>query len=461
MSDIVPSSVTRRTHPNDRAIPTLTQKTIRSTSRPLASYEPGHVEAAIRWLLEQAGEEFMCAAMREEDSGWRELADTIFDKALAAYPGSYPEPDAKGGVDPAASDAEGRGVPPVPDIESDKGSTQYLDPITGTGGTPADADDHAVPVPLASASGEMEAGSAPRLQPSQGLHKGSALSVSNENGIAPVPDRARTGTAGTRPAMPDSSSLLCAIIQFWHEPEATKAPIWRIKIEAYDTADAISDGLSRVFYVGFGSAPKGVRSKVTTRVKQGRLSAEFADWFDECSRHLEPNQMIALITKNMHDRHSPVPKGRSTNEKNYCEQFAVLTLNADGDTPLAIDLYLDENGPLQITKINVAPSRRKDGAVRKDTASGWVAYYDPEGVSLSFRRERNAFVEARNQAHRDAKFSPRTWVGETIQAFVEPVVDELGALKAENKALQSRVAELERRIDVLAADATATRIATH
>lgn len=442
---------------NDGVIGDLIRKTIRSTSRALTGYEPGHVDAAIRWCIEQTGDDFIRLANAEEDSRWRELADAIIDRSLAEYPGSQSECAAGGGVDAVASDAEGRGVRVVPDIDSDKGTAEQLDPITGTGWTPADADDHPVPVPLASACGEMGAGGAARLQSAQGLRKGSALPGSEEDGIAPVPDRSRTGTAGTRPAMPDSSSLLGAVIQFWHVPEAQKAPGWRIKIESFDTADAISDGLPRVFYAGFGSAAKKVRFRVAGLVEQGRLSEEFADRFDEWSRHLGPHQMIALITKNMHDKRASVQAGRSSNEKNYCEQFAVLTLNAAGDAPLAVDLYLDEGDPVQITKITTTPSRRKDGAIRKDTASGWIAYYDPDGLSLNFRRERNAIVAARQQAHGDAKFSPRTWVGETIQAVVQPVAVELGALKADNKALKERVAELERRFGILAAHATVLR----
>lgn len=449
-------------------------------------YEPDEQEVLLPPIAECVTKEYgerVHLLAQADLSAWRnaiEEADRYVGDAIQSLDSGGAD---AGGTVPVSSED----VPDVPTIDNPYASgSQTIESIPGTSGTPADAVSPSVPGSMASAYSEVKTGSGSAATSGEALSsKGFAVSGPEESESGRVPDVPKgctsgtsgqvksevpdvpeqhslgtsiqtesddedvpevhpLGTSGTRVAMPDASSLVGACVQFWPDGSG-----WSAKIECYDTEERAKDGAPRIFYAGFGREAHKRRYQINQKAKDGRVSDEFAALFDEASRHLEPGQYISIVTKEKHDKATQYQNGRSTAEKHYCHQYAVLTLSPDKKAPAAIDLYLsgdEDDEPVSVQKIDAAREITKSGKRRREKASEWIGYYDPDNVLISARQELDAAVAKRQRNGKAAKLDPRNWVGALIAEALAPYEDRLCALENENRVLREENASLIERV---------------
>jgi hypothetical protein len=253
---------------------------------------------------------------------------------------------------------------------------------------------------------------------------------------------ASSGQANDAP-VPIANELVYATIQIWYNADPTpQRSRWMMKLRTAHADDfAGDDAALRETFVAFAAGRRRLRQNLMRQTDQPAILDRYDAWASSALSPTSGHQWVGVVAARI-ARDPYQRRGRKTVQP-FAGYYAVLHLDDAGQTPVQVDLYLDDAVPLSITGFH-APTTTRRGAARKATAAGWIGYYDPGGLWHGVSQDIQALRAHQRQQQALRDFHPRSALVDLVRQYVMPL-DQAVALfrqRLEDTQTQTRSAEI-------------------
>lgn len=291
-------------------------------------------------------------------------------------------------------------------------------------------------------SPQADATSAQVALPSAQVGATSAQVGATSDPASPRCRPASSGQANDAP-VPTVNHLAYATIQIWHNADpAPQRSRWMMKLRTAHVHDFAGDEAAlRETFVAFAAGRRRLRQNLMRQTDQPATLDRYDAWASSVLPPTSGHQWVGVVAARI-ARDPYQRRGRRTVQP-LAGYYAVLHLDDAGQTPVQVDLYLDDAVPLSIANLH-APTTTRRGTARKATAAGWIGYYDPGGLWHGVSQDIQALRAHQRQQQALRDFHPRSALVDLVRQYVMPL-DQAVALfrqRLDDTQAQTRSAEI-------------------